>query len=70
MMLKSGVLMSMVVLALSVLGTYAFSPLPRVLKVQGLRRHGSQLAMAAPPGTKHTLVLIRHGESTWNQENK
>lgn len=36
---------------------------PRGLKVVCKRQHtGDRL--------KHTLVLIRHGESTWNQENK
>jgi 2,3-bisphosphoglycerate-dependent phosphoglycerate mutase len=24
----------------------------------------------APAGTAHTLVLLRHGESTWNEENR
>ena len=35
---------------------------------------GSRLRMlAAPPapeGTAHTLVLLRHGESTWNEDNR
>ncbi len=28
-----------------------------------------QRSIGAPSASKHTLVLVRHGESTWNQEN-
>ena len=59
-------------LALSLLETEAFSPRAgRTTLLKGMGGRGRELvAMAAPAGTKHTLVLVRHGESTWNQENK
>lgn len=45
---------------------HAFKPSVRRLRVNGPK----SMSMAAPPNTAHTVVLIRHGESTWNNENK
>ena len=37
----------------------------------GLRSRLRMLAAPpAPEGTAHTLVLLRHGESTWNEDNR
>eukprot|EP01099_Mayorella_cantabrigiensis_P007728 TRINITY_DN699_c0_g1_i1.p1 TRINITY_DN699_c0_g1~~TRINITY_DN699_c0_g1_i1.p1 ORF type:complete len:279 (-),score=79.22 TRINITY_DN699_c0_g1_i1:71-907(-) len=39
-------------------------------RVRGVGKNNSSLCFSPPMTTKYTIVLIRHGESVWNQENR